>query len=211
MQIEVKNLSKEFHHNTVLEDITLDFISGNIYGIVGGNGSGKTMLLRAICGLIVPTNGEILINQKRLHKGISYLPNLGLLIEKPEFLSYLSGFDNLKLLAEINDVIDDEKIKEYMEMFELNADDKKPIRKYSLGMKQKIGIIQAIMEDPQCLVLDEAFNALDEKSVDLLRQILLKFRDEDKLIIITSHHREDIQTLCDYTYEICAGKINRGS
>ena len=156
MQIEVKNLSKEFHHNTVLEDITLDFISGNIYGIVGGNGSGKTMLLRAICGLIVPTNGEILINQKRLHKDISYLPNLGLLIEKPEFLSYLSGFDNLKLLAEINDVIDDEKIKEYMEMFELNADDKKPIRKYSLGMKQKIGIIQAIMEDPQCLEIGRA-------------------------------------------------------
>lgn len=137
------------------------------------------------------------INGKRLHRDISIPPSLGLIIEKPEFLSYMTGLENLKQLAAINKKVSDDTIKEYMRLFELDPESKQTMRRYSLGMKQKIGIIQALMENPDILILDEPFNALDEKSVLLLRKLLCQRRDEGKLIVVTSHHKDDIEAICD--------------
>ena len=207
MDIILKSVSKVINHTTVLDDISCQFSSGNIYGVVGRNGSGKTMLLRTIAGLLVPTSGTVVINGKRLHKDISFPPNLGLIIEKPEFLSYLTGFENLKQIAAIKKVASDETIKEYMKLFALDPASKHTMRKYSLGMKQKIGIIQALMENPDILVLDEPFNALDEQSVLLLRDLLLQRKEEGKLIIITSHNKEDIETICNEVIFLKNGKM----
>lgn len=207
MKIKVSDLTKEYKGIKVLENISLQFESGHIYGIVGKNGSGKTMLLRAIAGLIVPTGGNVSVDGKIIGKDISFPPEMGILIEKPEFLNHLSGFDNLKFLAEIRKKVSDSGIKKYMEWFELVDDHKKTVRKYSQGMKQKLGIIQALMEEPELLILDESFNALDEASVEKLRELLLQYKKEGRLIIITSHHREDIESLCDKTYCIQEGRI----
>lgn len=197
MNIVLDSVSKTIHHATVLDKISCQFTSGKIYGIVGQNGGGKTMLLRVISGLIIPTSGIVAFNGKQLHKDISIPPSLGLIIEKPEFLSYMTGLDNLKLLAAIRNMIPEKTIREYMRLFDLDPDSKLTMRRYSLGMKQKIGIIQALMEDPEVLVLDEPFNALDEKSVLLLRDVLRKRSDEGILIIMTSHHKDDIESICD--------------
>lgn len=207
MRIEVSDLSKEYKGVKVLQNVSMQFESGHIYGIVGKNGSGKTMLLRAIAGLIVPTGGSVLVDGKKVGKDISFPQEMGILIEKPEFLNHLTGLDNLKILAEIRKKVSVEQIKSYMEWFELENDPKKPVRKYSQGMKQKLGIIQALMEEPELLILDESFNALDEASVVKLRELLLKYKEEGRLIIITSHNREDIESLCDDTYFIQDGKI----
>lgn len=207
MNIKIESLTKELGGFKVLSDVTMEFLSGNIYGVVGQNGSGKTMLLRAVAGLIRPTTGNIYIDGKLLHKDISFPPNLGLIIEKPELLDYLSGFENLKILAEIRKKVNDDKIKNYMEMFNLDPLDKRPVKKYSLGMKQKIAIIQAIMEDQSVLILDEAFNALDEETVGVFRELLLQYREEGRLVIITSHNKEDIDVLCDQTFHIVNGVL----
>lgn len=207
MKITVDRLTKEIKGTTVLENISYEFTGGNIYGIVGKNGSGKTMLLREIAGLIHPTEGSVSIDGKVLHRDISFPPSLGLIIEKPEFLPYLTGFENLKLLAEVKKIADDQRIKEYMELFSLDPYSKQSVKKYSLGMKQKIGIIQAIMESPDIMILDEPFNALDEESVQILRGLLLRYQDEGKLIIITSHHKEDIASVCNHIIQLQNGKI----
>ena len=207
MDIILESVSKVINHTAVLDNISCQFTSGNIYGVVGRNGSGKTMLLRTIAGLLIPTSGSVIIDGKRLHKDISFPKNLGLIIEKPEFLSYLSGFENLKQIASIKKVASDDTIKEYMTLFALNPTSKHTMRKYSLGMKQKIGIIQALMENPDILVLDEPFNALDEQSVLLLRKILLQRKEEGKLIIITSHNKEDIETICNEVIFLKNGKL----
>mgnify|MGYP000441096395 CR=1 FL=1 len=207
MKITVDRLTKEIKGTTVLENISYEFTGGNIYGIVGKNGSGKTMLLREIAGLIHPTEGSVSIDGKVLHRDISFPPSLGLIIEKPEFLPYLTGFENLKLLAEVKKIADDQRIKEYMELFSLDPYSKQSVKKYSLGMKQKIGIIQAIMESPDIMILDEPFNALDEESVQILRGLLLRYQDEGKLIIITSHHKEDISSVCNHIIQLQNGKI----
>ena len=159
MEIILKAVSKKIGYTQVLDNINCLFLDGKIYGIVGYNGSGKTMLLRTLAGLVIPTSGTIDFDGKRLHRDISIPPSLGLIIEKPE--------------------------------------SKQTMRRYSLGMKQKIGIIQALMENPDTLILDEPFNALDEKSVLLLRKLLCQRRDEGKLIIVTSHHKDDIEAICD--------------
>lgn len=207
MDIILKSVSKVINHTVVLDDINCRFSGGNIYGIVGPNGSGKTMLLRAISGLIIPTGGEVIIDGKRLHKDISIPPSLGLIIERPEFLSYLTGLDNLKQLASIKRIVSDETIKRYMQLFDLDPESRQTMRRYSLGMKQKIGIIQALMENPDVLVLDEPFNALDEKSVMLLRDLLRKRRDEGKLIIVTSHHKDDIEAVCNHVMTMQGGSL----
>lgn len=207
MNIKVEALSKKINGAMVLKDISCEFVSGNIYGIVGKNGSGKTMLLREIAGLIRPTKGSISVDGKTLHHDISFPPNLGLIIEKPDFLNYLTGFENLKMLAEIRHRVADDKIKTLMTKFSLEPNSKQAVKKYSLGMKQKIGIIQAIMENPDILILDEPFNALDEDTVLLVRNLLLQYRKDGKLIVITSHHREDIDAICNHIYRMEEGQL----
>ena len=184
MRIDVTNLSKIIRGSVILDNISIHFESGHIYGIIGKNGSGKTMLLRAISGLIVPSSGVVYVDGKALGTEISFPPEIGILIEKPEFLGHLSGFENLKMLSEIKGSISDANIAEYMNYFDLDPEEKKPVRKYSQGMKQKLGIIQAIMENQKLLVLDEPFNALDEKSVKLFRELLIEYKKQEKLIIL---------------------------
>ena len=179
MDITVNNVTKIIKGNTVLSDINLEFQSGKIYGIVGKNGSGKTMLLRILAGLIRPTEGTVSVDGQKLHKDISFPPDMGIIIEKPELLEQLTGLENLKLFSQ-----------------------------YSLGMKQKIGIIQAIMEGQRLLILDEPFNALDEATVVMLRELFQKYRQENRLLILTSHHREDIDILCDEIFAMQDGGVD---
>lgn len=207
MKIKVDALTKKIKGTTVLDNISYEFTSGNIYGIVGKNGSGKTMLLRELAGLIHPTEGTVKVDGRQLHHDISFPPNLGLIIEKPEFINYLTGFENLKLLAEIKHIASDETIRDFMKMFSLDPASKQSMKKYSLGMKQKIGIIQAVMENPDLLILDEPFNALDEDSVELLRELLRQYQKAGKLIIITSHHKEDIDSICNHILMLQEGKL----
>jgi ABC-2 type transport system ATP-binding protein len=207
MNIEIRNVTKKINDAAVLDSVSLGFQSGKIYGIVGRNGSGKTMLLRAIAGLVIPTGGEVSVDGKILHRDIPYPPDMGILIDKPEFLNHLSGLDNLMFLAAIKKAAPRERIEGLMRLFDLDPRSKKAMRKYSQGMKQKIGIIQAVMEEQQLLVLDEATNALDEKSVDTFQGLLRQYRQEGRLIILTSHHKEDIESLCDVTYEIDGGRV----
>ena len=201
MLIKLQDATKILDHRFVINNINFEFKSGNIYGIVGQNGSGKTMLLRAIAGLICLNRGTITVDGKVLNKDISFPPDIGIIIEKPELLPYLSGLENLKLLAEIRNIIS------YMDKFGLNFNSKQIVKKYSLGMKQKLGIIQAIMEDPSLLLLDEPFNALDAESVDILRSILLQYKEQGKLIILTSHHQEDIMSVCNQVIHLQDGCI----
>ena len=209
MEIILKAVSKKIGYTQVLDNINCLFLGGKIYGIVGYNGSGKTMLLRTIAGLVIPTSGTIDFDGKRLHRDISIPPSLGLIIEKPEFLSYMTGLENLKQLAAINKKVSENTIKEYMRLFELDPESKQTMRRYSLGMKQKIGIIQALMENPDILILDEPFNAMDEKSVLLLRKLLCQRRDEGKLIIVTSHHKDDIEAICDEVIVMQDGTLKK--
>lgn len=207
MKIKVDALTKKIKGTTVLDNISYEFTSGNIYGIVGKNGSGKTMLLRELAGLIHPTEGTVKVDGRQLHHDISFPPNLGLIIEKPEFINSLTGFENLKLLAEIKHIASDETIRDFMKMFSLDPASKQSMKKYSLGMKQKIGVIQAVMENPDLLILDEPFNALDEDSVELLRELLRQYQKAGKLIIITSHHKEDIDSICNHILMLQEGKL----
>lgn len=207
MEIILNKVSKVIGQTTVLDNISYQFSSGNIYGIVGNNGSGKTMLLRMISGLIIPTGGTIAVDGKILHKDISFPPNLGLVIEKPEFISYMTGLENLKQIASIKKKVTEEDIIGYIKLFFLDPTSKLAMKKYSLGMKQKIGIIQALMEDPDVLILDEPFNALDEQSVLTLRNLLVQRKEEGKLILITSHHKEDIESICNQVVIMDEGKL----
>lgn len=207
MEIIVRDYTKRIKNTYILNKISLEFTGGNIYGITGQNGSGKTMLLRAISGLIHPTEGKVFINGKELFKEVDFPMNTGIVIEKPEFLGYLSGLENLTLLSKVNNKISLLQIKEYLRLFNLDPDSKLHMKSYSLGMKQKIGIIQAIMENPDILILDEPFNALDQESVELLRNILLKLKNQGKLIIVTSHHKDDIEAICSRVIHLEDGKI----
>ncbi len=177
MEIEVRNLTKRISGNLILDNINIKMTGGKIYGLKGKNGSGKTMLMRAICGLILPTEGEVIIDGQVLGKDISFPNSLGALIESPGFISNYSGFKNLKILSEIQGKIDDNKINAVLTMVGLDPKEKKKFKKYSLGMKQKLGIAAAIMEEPEIIILDEPTNALDESSVISLRKTLQKYRD----------------------------------
>lgn len=207
MEIKVNHVTKTIKDNMILNDINLEMESGKIYGFVGINGSGKTMLMRMIAGLIRPTEGTVSVDGKELHKEISFPPDMGIIIEKPELLNHLTGLENLKLLAGIKKKVTEEQMKGFLKQFGLDPNDKRPLRKYSLGMKQKIGIIQAIMEDPQLLIVDEPFNALDEGTVELLRKLFDEYRQQGKLIIMTSHHSEDIELLCDEIIYMQDGRV----
>ena len=207
MEIKVKNLSKKLSNNIVLDDINIDLCSGKIYGFVGKNGSGKTMLMRAICGLILPTSGCVEIDGKVIGKDISFPESVGALIENPGFISSYSGFKNLKTLAQIKNEISGDDIISILEQVGLDPYNKKSFRKYSLGMKQKLGIAGAMMENPKLLILDEPFNGLDEESVDKVRQLIMERRGKDSLTIISCHDSDEIDKICDEIITIKLGKI----
>ena len=207
--ISIENLNKQFKNQLVLNNINVKFSNGHIYGIIGRNGSGKTVLLKCICGFLKPTTGVISVNHKIVGKDIDFPENLGFIIETPGFLLNYSGYKNLKYLASIRKKIDSNEIKESMSLVGLDSADKKHVGKYSLGMRQRLGIAQAIMEKPDILVLDEPMNALDKNGVEEMRRLFLKMKSEGKLILLTSHNREDIEILCDEVYEMEEGILNK--
>lgn len=207
--ISIENLNKQFKNQLVLNNINVEFSNGHIYGIIGRNGSGKTVLLKCICGFLKPTTGVISVNHKIVGKDIDFPENLGFIIETPGFLLNYSGYKNLKYLASIREKIDSNEIKESMSLVGLDSADKKHVGKYSMGMRQRLGIAQAIMEKPDILVLDEPMNALDKNGVEEMRRLFLKMKSEGKLILLTSHNREDIEILCDEVYEMEEGILNK--
>lgn len=200
--IEVKHVSLDYKGNKILEDVNLTVKKGEICGLVGRNGSGKTVLMKCICGFIPLKSGEIIVDEKVVGKDIDFPESMGLIIEYPVFAENKTGLQNLLLLASIKKIVSKDTIINYMDTVNLDPLLKTKVKKYSLGMKQKLAIIQALMEDPDILILDEPFNSLDEESVKLVREILLKEKEKGKAIIISSHNKEDIELLCDKVYEM---------
>lgn len=210
--ITLTNVSKNFKGEPVLKNVTAAFKKGKIHGIIGRNGSGKTMLFKCICGFIPVSSGEIIVDGKRIGKDTDVPDNIGIIIEEPGFLPNYSGYGNLRLLASINRKIKKDAIRSAIAKVGLDPDSKKHVRKYSMGMRQRLGIAQAIMENPDILIFDEPMNGLDNASVKEVRDILKGLRDEGKTILLASHNSEDIKELCDTVYEMDAGilKVKRG-
>ena len=208
-EICVENVTKAFGNQEVLKTICVKFEMGKIYGIVGRNGSGKTVLLKCICGLLYPSTGTVTVGGKVVGKDVDYPENIGFIIETPGFLPRYSGLKNLKYLASVRGKVQEDEIRKYMELVGLNPDDKKHVGNYSLGMRQRLGIAQALMENPDILILDEPMNALDNNGVEEMRSILLKMKEQSKLIIIASHVRDDIDILCDEVYGIDVGIMKK--
>lgn len=206
--IVVENAVKKFKETTALNNVSIEFERGKIHGIIGRNGSGKTVLFKSICGFMTLTSGKITVDGKVIGKDIDVPKNVGAIIEAPGFLPNYSGFKNLKLLAVINKKINNQKIKETMRRVGLEPDSSKWVGKYSLGMRQRLGIAQAIMENPDILILDEPMNGLDNHGVDDIRKLLLNLKEEGKTIVIASHSAEDIDILCDTVHEMDAGVIS---
>ncbi len=207
--IEITNLCKSFKETKVLNDITIKIKKGNIIGIIGRNGSGKTVLFKCICGLVSPTKGTVKINNKILGKDMDIPDNIGAIIETPGFLPNYNGFKNLKFLAMIKNQISNEHIKDTIKLVGLDPDSKKHVGKYSLGMCQRLGIAQAIMENPDILILDEPMNGLDNEGVQEIRKLLIKLKDEGKTILLASHNKEDIEVLCDEVYMMDKGVLTQ--
>ena len=206
MRVVLRNVCKDIKGARVLDNVNLELESGMVYGFKGKNGSGKTMLMRAISGLI-KVKGEIEIDGKILGKDFTFPPSIGILIENPSFISNYTGFENLKTLASIREQIDDDKIRQTLTEVGLEPDDKRTFKKYSLGMKQRLGIAAAIMEDPDIIILDEPINALDDSGTEQVRQILMKHKQRGALIIIACHDADELEFLSDEIIEIAEGKI----
>lgn len=206
-QIILKNATKQLKERTVLDNVNLTLDKGGIYGFFGSNGSGKTMLFRAICGLIHLTSGEISVFGKKIGDDISYPQNLGVIIESVGFWGEYTGFRNLKMLAMIQHKISDKEIKEAITRVGLDAEDRRTYRKYSLGMKQRLAVAQAIMEHPDLLVLDEPTNALDEEGVDLIRNVIFEEQKKGATVLIASHNKEDISSLCSRRFKMSEGRL----
>lgn len=207
MKIVIKNLTKKFKENTIIDNINISFESGKIYGLIGKNGSGKSLFLKLLCGFYFPTSGTISYNNIILDSRKSYPPSTRALIEHPDFIPDLTGFQNLKLLAEIENKIDDAKILNAMEIVNIKEEKDKKYAKYSLGMKQKLGLAQVIMEDPDVMIFDEPLNGIDDETAKKFRDFLRKEKQKEKLIIIASHIKEDINYLCDTVYKFENGKV----
>ncbi len=205
--IKIENAVKKYHETRAVDNVSLSFEKGKIYGIIGRNGSGKTVLFKCICGLSQLTSGSITINGRKAGKGGTFPKNIGMIIEHPGFLSNFSGYENLKMLACYQNKIGKKEIRKVMEQVGLSSDSKKRVGKYSLGMKQRLGIAQAIMEKPEILVLDEPMNGLDNRGVEEIRAILLRLKENGTTILLASHNREDIEILCDEVYEMDRGKV----
>lgn len=198
MKIEISHLTKNIKKACVLKDVNMELESGHIYGFQGENGSGKTMLFRAVSGLIHPTEGSITIDGKQLGRDISFPPDMGILLENPVFLNEYTGYDNLKMLASIrNKAVD---IKDALLRAGLDPQDARKFRKYSLGMKQRLGIACAIMEQPQLLIMDEPFNSLDQQGQSDLSELLLDLKEQGTLILLSSHDKTELEELSDEIY-----------
>ena len=206
MELIAENVNKTIDKKIILNDVSLKLRSGMIYGFVGRNGSGKTMLFRALSGLMSIDSGSVSLDGKVLHKDFDVLPELGIMIENAGLYPQLSGFDNLKRLSSIRKKADDDTIREYIRTVGLDPDDKRPFRKYSLGMKQRLVFAQAIFEDQKILMLDEPTNAMDDSGVQMVRDILLE-RKKDSIILIASHNHEDIDLLADEKYRVSNGQF----
>ena len=203
----VEHLHKSFGKEEILHGIDRTFAAGKIHGIVGNNGSGKTVLMKCICGFLIPDKGHVRVNGKEVGKDIDFPKDMGIIIETPGFLPGVTGLKNLKLLASLRGLADEKKIRQTIERVGLDPDLKKPVSKYSLGMRQRLGIAQAIMEDPSLLILDEPFNGLDKHGVAEIRQLIRELRTEGKTILLASHNQTDIDELCDTVCEMDAGNM----
>lgn len=203
--IKVENVSKDFAQERVLRSVTRKFESGLIHGIVGNNGSGKTVLMKCICGFLVPTEGKITVNGQIVGKDVDFPGNMGLIIETPGFLANVSGVKNLEILASLNKKIGLSEIAEAIRTVGLDPKLNKPVGKYSLGMRQRLGIAQAIMEDPKLLILDEPLNGLDKHGVAEMRALIKSLKAKGKTILLASHNQADIDELCDTVCEMDAG------
>ena len=212
MKLLVKNISKHIGKKEILKDISIELESGKVYGFVGKNGSGKkigrkTMLFRALSGLMDISSGKIFLDNKELHKDMRVLENVGIVIENAGLYPELTGFNNLKMLSKLNKKIDDEQIRKTIVRVGLNPNDKRSFKKYSLGMKQRIVIAQAIMEKPDILMLDEPTNALDEEGIEQIRKIIKEERERGAIVLIASHNKEDIEVLADKVFSISNGML----
>ena len=209
MKLEIKNLSKKFGNNIILNDINLTLTGGKIYGFIGRNGSGKSVFLKMICGFYTPTTGNILLNGFDYTSANEFPENTRALIEKPKFLPDLTGLENLELLASIQNKINKEQILLTLEKLNLTNEANKKYSKYSLGTKQKLGIAQVLMEDPKMIILDEPFNGVESDTATRIRNLLLEEKSKGKIILIASHIKEDITTLADIVYEVSDGTIKK--
>lgn len=207
--IEIKDLKMTFGKDEVLKGITHSFEKGKVHGIVGNNGSGKTVMMKCICGFLKPTSGTVKVNGKLIGRQEDFPKSLGLIIEAPGFLPHLSGFRNLSILASVNKKINKQRIKDTIRLVGLDPDMKKPVGKYSLGMRQRLGIAQAIMEDPELLILDEPMNGLDKNGVQEMRELLKGLVEKGKTIILSSHNPADIDALCDTVCEMDGGRLTK--
>lgn len=207
MIIRVEALSKKLKGRMVLDGISLEMNSGKVYGFRGTNGSGKTMLMRAIAGLIIPTSGRVIIDDRIICKDIDFAQNMGLMIENPAFVNNYTGYENLKLIADIKKLVGDAEIRSCLERVGLDPDDKRTFKKYSLGMKQKLGIACAILENPKLLILDEPFNALDEAGCQVVRDIIADYKKKGGLVIVSCHDRAQLDNLADVIFELYEGKL----
>lgn len=205
--IEVRHVSKSFGDEQVLRDVSHDFAAGKIHGIVGNNGSGKTVLMKCICGFLTPNSGEIYVNHVRVGKERDFPEDIGIIIETPGFLPHLSGLQNLKLLASLKGIANEHTIRETIKLVGLDPDMKKPVGKYSLGMRQRLGLAQALMEDPGLLILDEPLNGLDKNMAAQIRGVIKGLREQGKTVLLASHNQQDIDELCDTVCEMDAGVL----
>jgi len=207
MYVVCDHVTKKIKNRVILNDICLSLEKGKIHGFRGYNGSGKTMLLRAIAGLIKPSEGKVIVDQKTVGKDVPFPESVGVLIEYPSFIPDYTGYKNLLFLAKIRNKIDEETIRKTLRLVGLDPEDKRKYKKYSLGMKQRLGIAQAIMEDPELLLLDEPTNALDEKGIQLMVTVLKQLKQAGKTVIVTSHDRDFLEQVADDIYTISEGVV----
>ncbi len=207
--ITVENVNLTIKNAEILKRISITFEKGKIHGLIGRNGSGKTMLMKCICGFVKATEGEIYVAGKRIGKDCDFPESIGIIIETPGFIPYYSGYKNLKLLADLNKKIDSDRIKNAIQQVGLDPNNKLHVRKYSLGMRQRLGLAQAIMENPDILILDEPMNGLDKDGVTDMHKYLLGLKEQGKTIIIASHSTEDIEVLCDTVCEMDKGILSK--
>ncbi len=207
--IQIKDVSLTIKKTEILKHVTVSLEHGKIHGLIGRNGSGKTMLMKCICGFVKPTEGSIVVKGKQVGKDCDFPDSVGIIIETPGFIPYYSGYKNLKLLADLRKKITGEMVKEAMRQVGLDPELKRHVRKYSLGMRQRLGLAQAIMENPELLILDEPMNGLDKEGVADMRKYLLDLKSQGKTILIASHSTEDIAVLCDTVWEMDKGILTR--